>query len=169
MLALPPRRQTGRGFRARLAPSGSTASHSQGYTLIEIMLVVALLGILLSYALPNYQEAVRKGRRAEGRTALGELMLQQERYATQHNSYQAFGSGASDTPFKTHSGDRGQAQAHYLLSAQACEIEEQPQPITDCIELLATPQSQDPRAGTLRYDSLGVKSCTGSDPSSCWP
>ena len=139
-----------------------------GYTLVELMIVLVILAILGAFAYPSYYEIIRKGRRAEGRTALAELMLQQERYATQHNSYREFPSGADYTPFKTHSGDRGSSHAHYLLSAQACQIDEQEQDLADCVQLHAHPQSPDPRTGTLSYNSLGAKSCTGSQPDLCW-
>ena len=53
---------------------------NSGFTLVEVMIVVAIVGILASIAYPSYQESVRKGRRAQARTALSELVQQQERY-----------------------------------------------------------------------------------------
>ena len=52
-------------------------SLSHGFTLIELMIVVAIVAILASIAYPSYKDSVLKSRRAEARTALSELLQQQ--------------------------------------------------------------------------------------------
>ena len=52
----------------------TTPRASRGFTLIELMIVVAVIAILGAIAYPSYQESVRKGRRGEARAALQELM-----------------------------------------------------------------------------------------------
>ena len=71
--------------------------HHKGFTLIELMIVVAIVAILAAVAYPAYTESVRKGKRAQGRTALAELLQQQERFMTQRNCYLAF-TNPSGTP-----------------------------------------------------------------------
>ena len=135
-----------------------------GFTLIEVMIVVAVVAILAAIAMPSYQEYIRKGRRAEARTALMELMQQQERYATQRNTYKALTLGQTGTAFKTWSGDGPLGSANYTLSAEACPNGV----IASCVKLSATPSKEDAAAGTLTYDSLGNKSCTGTKKELCW-
>lgn len=136
---------------------------SRGFTLLELMIVVVVVAILASIAYPSYVESVRKGRRAEARTALLELMQQQERYMTQNNTYMAFAAGATNTPFITTAGNSGRVT--YNLSAEACSG----LTINVCVNLKAVPVQEDPRAGWLSLTSTGVKDCEKSDKKICWP
>ena len=68
-----------------------------GFTLIEVMIVTAVVALLAALAYPSYTDSVRKGRRAEGRTALLELMQQQERFMTQRNTYASWTPPGSTT------------------------------------------------------------------------
>lgn len=144
--------------------SMAAGKQSRGFTLIELMIVVAVVGILATIAYPSYQEYMRKAKRAEGRTALMELLQQQERYMTQNNTYLAVATaGATSTPFKTFSGDRRDAAA-YWLGARACTG----QTIDNCVQVFGVPRYTDPAITELNITSTGVKSCTGSNTSVCW-
>lgn len=142
----------------------------RGFTLIELMVVVAVVGILASIAYPSYNSAVLKGRRAEGRVALVELMQQQERYMTQRNTYLEFTQATVAVPFKKYSGDSGSGSAAYLLKAEACSVAD---PIQQCVKLTASPVKSDPEVNSLTFTSTGVKDCTGTAKSTnfkmCWP
>lgn len=147
-------------------PRRSQRSHPmRGFTLIELMITVAIVGILASVAYPSYRSSVLKGKRAEGRAALLDLAQQQERYMTQNGSYLAFANGAANTPFKMYSGDNA-AKAAYNLSASNCEG------MTDarsCILMKASPVQPDP-LDALTMTSTGIKSCTGTPTANlpCW-
>ncbi len=67
-----------------------------GFTLIELMVVVAIVGILVGIALPSYQDSVRKGRRGQAKADLVELAQRVERWRTVNNTYTGFVMGADD-------------------------------------------------------------------------
>lgn len=155
---------------------------------MELMVAVAIVGILATVAYPAYTESILKGRRAQARAALTELLLQQERYKTQRNCYIGFTSSATgvatalapspaaacggatpaSVPMKTLSGG-SPSDSHYRLEAAACSN----MSIADCVSVSAVPLKSDPRVGTLSMSSTGRKSCSGtasaSNPQLCWP
>lgn len=137
---------------------------ARGFTLIELMITVAIVGVLATVAYPAYQDSVRKGKRAEGRTALLDFMQQQERYFTQTGAYLAVSAGATGVPFKTFSGDNP-ANASYRLGAEACAGGLS---MRECVRVFAVPNFSDPTVETLDILSTGTKSCTGSNKSICW-
>ena len=58
-----------------------------GFTLIELMIVVAVVAILAAIAYPSYVDSVRKARRSEAIAALGAIQQAQERYRSNNTSY----------------------------------------------------------------------------------
>lgn len=58
-----------------------------GFTLIELMIAVAVVGILLAVALPSFLDSIRKGRRAEAFAALSAIQQAQERWRSNNALY----------------------------------------------------------------------------------
>lgn len=137
--------------------AGRTAD---GFTLIELMIVLAILAILAAIAYPSYLDAVRRGWRAEARTALLQEMQQQERFRTRKGIY-------SDAVFNAHSGD-GSTVGRYALSLGRCEGQADAR---YCIRLTARLRGglSDPQVQELWIDSRGEKGCTAESPRGCWP
>lgn len=133
----------------------------RGFTLMELMIAAAVVAILAALAYPAYTEALRKGWRAEARTALMQEMQQQERFRTQRATYSA-------TPFRSDSG-LGTGGGKYTLAAGKCAGQADTR---QCIRLTATLRSGfvDPPVQALWLDSRGEKGCTGTaSPAGCWP
>lgn len=63
-------------------------AHRNGFTLIELMVVVAIIGILSSIAYPSYTEYVAKGRRSDAQKALLEASQYMQRWYAANNTYQ---------------------------------------------------------------------------------
>lgn len=70
-------------------------SRATGFTLIELMIVVAVIAILAAIAIPSYLEQSRKGRRADAMRAVGEYQLALERWRAENPTYGACPSGVT--------------------------------------------------------------------------
>jgi len=73
------------------------AMKTKGFTLIELMIVIAVVAILAIIAIPSYREQVAKSRRAEAMRGLGDLQLRQERWRSNHTSYGTYANLGSPT------------------------------------------------------------------------
>ncbi|PPE75189.1 prepilin-type cleavage/methylation domain-containing protein [Solimonas fluminis] len=58
-----------------------------GVTLIELVVVVAIIGILAAIALPSYQSFVIRGRRAEAKTEIMEIANREQQFLLAHRAY----------------------------------------------------------------------------------
>ena len=147
---------------------------NSGFTLIEVMIVVAIIGILAAIAYPSYIDSVRKGKRAEARAAVMNLLQQQERYFTQNNTYETFAKGAAaPLPFKDYSAPEGtSANSSHLLGARLCAAIGGVVPTKrDCIEVFAEPQAgvyTDPDITSMAIDTQSRRTCTGANIARCW-
>jgi len=70
-----------------------------GFTLVEMMITVLIVGILASIALPAYNGQIRKSRRTEARTALLDLAAREERFMAANNTYTASPAALGYTAF----------------------------------------------------------------------
>jgi type IV pilus assembly protein PilE len=140
----------------------------KGFTLIELMIVVAIVGILAAIAYPSYQEQIRSSRRGDCAGALAGLANAMERFYTLNNTYlgAAAGGGNTGTPAATTYGattcpvDGGTATYNLTIAAATVST----------YTVRATPvgtQATD-ACGSLTLTNTGVKAVVGASGGKTW-
>jgi type IV pilus assembly protein PilE len=121
-----------------------TKTSQKGFSLIELVMVITIVGILMAVAIPSYKSSTAKARRSDGQTALMDAMTREERYFTEHNTY--------TTNLATASAATTSQEGYYTISAAACGAG-----ISSCVKLTATAGSVQASDGNLTLDSRGQK------------
>ncbi len=121
-----------------------------GFTLIELMITIAIIGIIAMIGYPAYTNAVKKGDRADGAGALLEAAGHMEEYYMNSDTYT--GAKLNSTTSK---------QGKYTLSVTSASA--------FGYTLTATPVGSDAECTTLTLNQLGQKGSTGTLPAAdCW-
>lgn len=133
-----------------------------GFTLIELMIVVVIIGILASIAYPSYTKWMYQTRRAEAQIALTKLANEQEKFYSECSAY----SNSITAARTCAAGGLGQlatsTDGNYALTVVAAAT---------TYTLTATAQgyqANDSECTTLTLNYQGVKGATGSNATSCW-
>src|SRR5690606_16381268 len=133
---------------------GIGGARQGGFTLIELMVVVAIVAILVSIALPSYQESVRKGRRGQAKADLVDVAQQAERYRTVNSTYGGFTLTNTNSPA---TGD-----VAYVL---AMNVAEGGGTFTATATPVAGTAQADARCGVLTINQAGSRwHASGNDP-----
>jgi type IV pilus assembly protein PilE len=132
-------------------------SRLRGFSLIELMITVVIIGILASIAYPSYQEQVRKTRRADGKVTLMDTAQQLERCYTRFASYDAAGCDiVGELPITS-------PEEYYVITGA-------PNPAD--FTLTATPQGDqvnDAKCDALTYTNTGLQGSSGTaSADDCW-
>ena len=138
------------------------ARRNAGFTLIELMIAVAVIALLAAIALPSYQSSVRKARRTDARNALVAVAQLMERHNTENNSY----IGASLATWNKTASENGFYTIAFPVPSSGTN------PTLNTFLLSATPagsQASD-GCGTFTLDQAGVRGVTGGTLSAaqCW-
>lgn len=135
----------------------------KGFTLIELMIVVAIVAILAGIAYPSYQDSVRKARRADATEVLMRVAQAQERHFTQ------FGRYASSLEGGAVSAENLGMTAASLDSEGGFSTVSLSNAGTTTYTLTATITPADPDCGDLTLNQIGEKGESGSkDVDFCW-
>jgi len=131
-----------------------------GFTLIELMIVLAIIGVLAAVAYPSYSTYVTKTKRSDGTLALMEAVQAMERCRTTTFSYLncTLTGKLAASP-----------EGHYAIALT-------PAPTAATFTIVATPQGSqtaDTKCATISIDHLGTQTSTpgtaGADTNECWP
>jgi type IV pilus assembly protein PilE len=140
--------------------------HPAGFTLIELMITVAIIAILAAIAYPSYTDYVTRAKRADGKAALLQVQLSQEKYRANHITYGTTLSQLGFLPPPTTlciSTVPVSPDCHYTIAISGT-------PDSTTYTITATPRDfTDAKCGTLGIDQAGTKSITGTDSvQNCW-
>ncbi len=132
----------------------------RGFTLIEAMIVVAILGIIVAFGYPSYRDQVMKSRRAEGMGELLELADRLERYYSDKGTYAGATLGTTSADIFHKLTDKG----NYMLSIDSAD-QRRPLPLVPPRRVGRT----NDKCGTFTLDSTGTKSVSGPlSDGDCW-
>jgi type IV pilus assembly protein PilE len=128
----------------------------QGFTLIEVMVVVAIVGILATVAYPSYQDYITRGQIAEGLSTTADMRVRMEQYFQDNRTY--IGAPACGAQLPT--------PKHFVMS---CD----PAPTVNTFNIKATGNGA-VTGFVFEVNQLnqrrttGVKSGWGAAPVNCW-
>jgi len=118
-----------------------------GFTLMEVMITLLIVGILMSFALPSYNNYVVRANRTEAMNGLLNIMRAQENFFANEFTYTTDLTNLNfNTTQATYSGI-------YNITAATCGSD----PLTECVKLTATPLGNQASDGNMTLTSRGER------------
>lgn len=154
----------------------------KGFTLIELMIVVAIVGIIAAIAYPSYRDSVVRSQRADATTTVARLAAAQERFYTRSApaTYAAdFRTLLDDTSIATGTTSISSDEGLYMISLSnpSCSSTVGTNTVYSCFSLTAQPtsgggQSDDEECWNISHTNTGKSSAnkagTSNSAGTCW-
>ena len=146
----------------------------RGFTLIELMIVVAIVAVLFAIMIPSYREYMARGKRADAKAALMDTAQWLERQYTVSRSYAKTGSGADidGTALATQLGKFGSKVTDNYDIAFASEESDDVAPTASTFSIRLTPKGSmlNDKCGAFVLKNTGERlvTGTGATPAACW-
>ena len=131
--------------------------NSRGVTLIELMIVIVVVAVLASIAVPNYRQYVLRTHRTEAKAAVLSVAAAQEKFYLQNNTYT---DALTDAPPAGLGIAATTRNGYYTIAVAGANATTYTVTAT-----AAGTQTQDTRCLTFSIDQAGVKTATNAD---CW-
>ncbi len=150
-------------FLSWIIPGRNGYSFHYGFSLLELLVTMAIISILAVIAYPSYQSHIIKTRRNDGKISLLHLAAQMERYYATHNSYQGAIIGGNKT--STIQANNISSEGWYTMQIS--------QSNRDSYVLQAIPRqhqsTSDKSCGTLTLNQQGIRgSSINKESNKCW-
>ena len=127
----------------------------RGFTLIEVMIAIAMVAILAAIAYPSYSQYLKTSRRTEATATLTKIANLEERYYLDNNSYGGLTDLSLTSPYNTEN-------SYYQITINVT---------SSTFTLTATAQNAqaaDTECGSLTLDQDGTKGSSTANAATCW-
>jgi len=141
--------------------TGKGKAHQSGFTLIELMVVIVIIGILVKVAVPAYNSSVLASHRTDAKTALLDLATREEKFYSIQNQYSQtasdlYGSGATGFP-----NPQSGSTAYYTLGVATSSS-------NAAYTATATLITAGDPCGNFTITNTGLTGNTGTQTTGCW-
>jgi len=133
-------------------------SRQDGVTIVELLIVMAIIGILAAIAYPSYDSYLRKGRRADAQTLMMDIGTKQQQFLLDARQYTAtIGNGGLNIATSGWTCAATCTNAFYTVSVLA-----PPPPAPPTFTITAAPQGAQVPDGALTLDHQGNRTRAGN-------
>jgi type IV pilus assembly protein PilE len=142
------------------------SKNNKGFTLIELMIVVAVLAVIVAIAYPGFLGQIQKARRSDAKQALLDVAAKLEQFYQDNKGYPSTSGGDDITVLGYGSNPFRSIEDYYNVSFISSSTTAY---TIQAVPVAGTSQADDADCASFRLNHLGVKSVTGSMTADrCW-